>query len=80
MKHLLAGEKAWACGCSALDYALMSPHRVHAVDANPRQNALLELKLAGIRSLEFADFFALFGVGRHPGFDPDQPGLPGMSR
>lgn len=58
-----------SAGCNALDYALMSPHRVHAVDANPRQNALLELKLAGIRGLEFDDFFALFGAGRHRQFD-----------
>jgi hypothetical protein len=36
---------------------------VLAVDANPRQNHLLELKLAGIRGLGFADFFALFGDG-----------------
>ncbi len=31
---------------------------------NPRQNALLDLKLAGIRHLEFEDFFAMFGEGR----------------
>jgi S-adenosylmethionine-diacylglycerol 3-amino-3-carboxypropyl transferase len=30
---------------------------------------LLELKLAGIRHLEFDDFFALFGQGRHPRFE-----------
>ena len=38
--------------------------RVIAVDLNPRQNALLELKLAGIRSLRYEDFFAMFGCGR----------------
>ena len=38
------------------------------MDANPRQTALLELKLAGIRRLEFDDFFALFGTGAHPDF------------
>lgn len=57
-----------SAGCNALDYALTGPKRVHAVDANPRQNALLELKLAGIRRLEFDDFFALFGEGGHPRF------------
>lgn len=41
--------------------------RIHAVDANPRQSALLELKLAGIRGLEFDDFFRFFGEGFHPG-------------
>ena len=58
-----------SAGCNALDYALAGPRRVHAVDANPRQTALLELKLAGIRRLEFDDFFALFGQGRHPRFE-----------
>jgi S-adenosylmethionine-diacylglycerol 3-amino-3-carboxypropyl transferase len=57
-----------SAGCNALDYALTGPRRVNAVDANPRQNALLELKLAGIRRLDFDDFFALFGDGGHPRF------------
>lgn len=55
-----------SAGCNALDYALDGPRRIHAVDANPRQNALLELKLVGIRSLDFEDFFAFFGHGFHP--------------
>jgi S-adenosylmethionine-diacylglycerol 3-amino-3-carboxypropyl transferase len=55
-----------SAGCNALDYALTGVARVHAVDANPRQSALLELKLAGIRRTEFEDFFSLFGSGRHP--------------
>ena len=57
-----------SAGCNVLDYALVAPACIHAVDANPRQSALLELKLAGIRHLEFEDFFAVFGEGRHPGF------------
>ena len=56
-----------SAGCNALDYALAAPHHVYAVDMNPRQNAVLELKLAGIRQLEFEDFFRLFGQGRLPG-------------
>lgn len=55
-----------SAGCNALDYALAGVARVHAVDANPRQTALLELKLAAIRRLSFEDFFSLFGRGRHP--------------
>jgi S-adenosylmethionine-diacylglycerol 3-amino-3-carboxypropyl transferase len=55
-----------SAGCNALDYALAGPRRIYAVDMNPRQNALLELKLAGIRQLEFEDFFAMFGAGRWP--------------
>lgn len=55
-----------SAGCNVIDYALTGPRRIHAVDANPRQNALLELKLAGIRHLSFEDFFAAFGRGYHP--------------
>jgi hypothetical protein len=57
-----------SAGCNALDYALQAPSRVYAVDANPRQNALLELKLAGIRGLAFDDYFAIFGEGWHARF------------
>jgi S-adenosylmethionine-diacylglycerol 3-amino-3-carboxypropyl transferase len=55
-----------SAGCNALDYALLAPRRIHAVDANPRQTALLELKLAAVRALDFDDFFRLFGQGFHP--------------
>jgi S-adenosylmethionine-diacylglycerol 3-amino-3-carboxypropyl transferase len=55
-----------SAGCNALDYAILGPKRIHAVDANPRQTALLELKQAGIRRLDFDDFFSLFGAGNHP--------------
>jgi S-adenosylmethionine-diacylglycerol 3-amino-3-carboxypropyl transferase len=58
-----------SAGCNVLDYALLGPERIYAVDANPRQNALLELKLAGIRRLEFEDFFAAFGRGCHSQFE-----------
>jgi S-adenosylmethionine-diacylglycerol 3-amino-3-carboxypropyl transferase len=57
-----------SAGCNVLDYALAGPRRIHAVDANPRQTALLELKLACIRRLGFEDFFAVFGEGSHPAF------------
>lgn len=56
-----------SAGCNALDYALASPQHVYAVDMNPRQNALLELKLAGIKHLDYGDFFGMFGRGRLPG-------------
>jgi len=51
-----------SAGCNALDYALTGA-RVLAVDMNPRQNNLLELKQAGIRTLDFETFFQLFGHG-----------------
>jgi S-adenosylmethionine-diacylglycerol 3-amino-3-carboxypropyl transferase len=54
-----------SAGCNALDYAL-SGARVVAVDVNPRQNHLLELKRAGIRALDFGSFFELFGRGGSP--------------
>ena len=52
-----------SAGCNALDYALSFPSHVHAVDINPLQNALLELKLAAIRTLSHEDCFDLFGKG-----------------
>ena len=55
-----------SAGCNVLDYALTGPRRIYAVDLNPRQNALLELKLAGIRRLDFDRFFGLFGRGCLP--------------
>ena len=55
-----------SAGCNVLDYALCAPRRIHAVDVNPRQNALLALKLAGIRRLDFERFFAMFGRGHLP--------------
>ena len=55
-----------SAGCNALDYAIAGAGHVHAVDMNPRQNALLELKIAGIRKLQYEDFYKLFGDGYHP--------------
>jgi S-adenosylmethionine-diacylglycerol 3-amino-3-carboxypropyl transferase len=56
-----------SAGCNALDYALTGPAEVHAVDMNPRQNALLELKIAAIKELDYPDFFKMFGDGRYEG-------------
>ena len=56
-----------SAGCNALDYTLVGPNHVYAVDMNPRQNALLELKKAAIRELEFDDFFRMFGEGFYAG-------------
>jgi S-adenosylmethionine-diacylglycerol 3-amino-3-carboxypropyl transferase len=55
-----------SAGCNALDYALAGAGKVHAVDMNPRQNALLELKRAAIKRLDYGDFFAMFGQGYLP--------------
>jgi len=57
-----------SAGCNALDYALDNPNHIYAVDLNPRQNALLDLKIAGIRNLDFETFFQIFGKGRLENF------------
>ncbi|KAJ6457070.1 hypothetical protein C8R47DRAFT_1082205 [Mycena vitilis] len=51
---------------NSLAFRYHSP--IHCVDIDPRQNHLLELKMAAIQSLEYDDFFAMFGEGRHPAF------------
>jgi S-adenosylmethionine-diacylglycerol 3-amino-3-carboxypropyl transferase len=56
-----------SAGCNALSYVLTGLNHVYAVDMNPRQNALLELKMAAIRHLDYATFFQLFGNGRLTG-------------
>ncbi len=53
-----------SAGCNALSYALTGLNHVYAVDMNPRQNALLELKMAAIKNLDYATFFQMFGNGR----------------
>ena len=54
-----------SAGCNALDYLLDDPAEIACVDLNLRQNALLDLKIAALRRLEFKDFFRLFGEGAH---------------
>jgi S-adenosylmethionine-diacylglycerol 3-amino-3-carboxypropyl transferase len=56
-----------SAGCNALSYALTGLNHVYAVDMNPRQNALLELKMSGIRHLDFETFLQMFGNGRLTG-------------
>jgi S-adenosylmethionine-diacylglycerol 3-amino-3-carboxypropyl transferase len=72
-----------SAGCNVLDYALLGTE-VIAVDANPRQNHLLELKLAGIRALDFESFFTLFGLGGSAQapqiYEALRPELPGCAR
>ncbi len=52
-----------SAGCNALDYLLDDPKRIHAVDVNYRQNALLEFKKALFRSTDHSHLFELFGRG-----------------
>lgn len=55
-----------SAGCNAIDYALAGAGHVHAVDMNPKQNALLDLKLVGAKHLDYATFWKLFGQGCLP--------------
>ena len=51
-----------SAGDNALAMLLQGPRSVTAIDMNPAQTALLELKLAAIRSLNHADFVILLGI------------------
>jgi S-adenosylmethionine-diacylglycerol 3-amino-3-carboxypropyl transferase len=55
-----------SAGCNALDYLLAGAGEVNAVDVNPLQNALLELKRAAVLALDYDSFFNLFGRGCDP--------------
>ncbi|KAJ3059263.1 hypothetical protein HK102_010082, partial [Quaeritorhiza haematococci] len=56
-------------GCNVLEYAAkVGLARIHSVDLNPCQNNMLELKLAGLVSLDYQDFWSLFGEGYIPNF------------
>ncbi|KAI1362749.1 hypothetical protein F5Y08DRAFT_262482 [Xylaria arbuscula] len=57
-----------SAGDNILSYALQSPAKIHAIDLNPSQNHLLELKVAAYQSLEYEDFWKIFGEGKHPDF------------
>ncbi|GAA5903303.1 class I SAM-dependent methyltransferase [Sporobolomyces salmoneus] len=58
-----------SAGDNALHYAIDgNPRRIHTVDFNPCQGHVLELKLACINSLEYEDFWLMFGEGKHPRF------------
>lgn len=54
-----------SAGCNALDYLLDNPRQINCIDVNPRQNALLRLKLSTLQNAEYEDLFALFGKGVH---------------
>jgi S-adenosylmethionine-diacylglycerol 3-amino-3-carboxypropyl transferase len=49
-------------GCNALAFLIDDPAKIIALDLNPTQNYLLELKMAGFRSLTRAELLAFLGV------------------
>lgn len=51
-------------GCNILNACLAGPKRIFAVDDNPAQNHLLRLKIAAINTLEYSEFWQMFGVGK----------------
>ncbi|CUS08277.1 unnamed protein product [Tuber aestivum] len=58
-----------SAGDNILHYLIeASPKRIHAVDLNPTQNHLLELKLAAFSALPYEDIWKIFGLGRHENF------------
>ncbi|KAL8829219.1 MAG: hypothetical protein Q9170_006263, partial [Blastenia crenularia] len=58
-----------SAGDNLLDYLVTAnPRRIHAVDLNPSQNHLLELKVAVFQALPYVDVWKMFGEGYHPDF------------
>jgi S-adenosylmethionine-diacylglycerol 3-amino-3-carboxypropyl transferase len=53
-----------SAGCNPLNFLCQSPRRLISIDGNPAQNAILELKLAGIASLDHETFFDIFAARR----------------
>lgn len=59
-----------SAGDNILSYASLPdpPRKIHAVDLNPCQNHLLELKLAAFKSLSKEQIWKMFGEGRIENF------------
>lgn len=49
-------------GCNTLSLLSEMPDKIYAVDTNSAQSALLELKLAAIKQLEYNEVSKLFGI------------------
>ncbi|KAL7266603.1 hypothetical protein RUND412_010846 [Rhizina undulata] len=58
-----------SAGDNILSYIIdASPKRIHAVDLNPTQNHLLELKIAAFTALDYSDVWKIFGEGKNANF------------
>ncbi len=55
-----------SAGCNALDYLLDDCAEIHCVDLNPRQNAVLHLKIAFLEAGDHEALFEFFGRGASP--------------
>ncbi len=51
-----------SAGCNPLNFLCQSPKKLICVDGNPAQNAVMELKLAGIKTLDHGTFFDIFAA------------------
>jgi S-adenosylmethionine-diacylglycerol 3-amino-3-carboxypropyl transferase len=51
-------------GCNALSYLTASPKKITAVDLNHAHVALVNLKMEGIRRLEYKEFYKFFGEAK----------------
>lgn len=74
-----------SAGCNALDYLLDRPSHIYAIDVNPRQNALLELKMQLFRNGDHELLFDCFGHGHTQDFanvysDDLRAGLPDFAK
>lgn len=49
-------------GCNVLALLLDAPARLIALDMNPTQNAMLQLKIEGIRQLNYEEYLELLGL------------------
>ncbi|CAF0963342.1 unnamed protein product [Didymodactylos carnosus] len=57
-----------SAGCNILTYVLQKPNHIYAIDINPCQNAILQLKIACIKELDFPTFWEIWGHGKLRGF------------
>jgi S-adenosylmethionine-diacylglycerol 3-amino-3-carboxypropyl transferase len=53
-----------SAGCNPLNFLCQSPKRLISIDGNPAQNALMELKLAAIATVDHETFFDIFAARR----------------
>ena len=57
-----------SAGDNIMDMLLDGPRRIHAVDLNPSQGHLLELKTAAYSSLSYTDTWKILANGQHESF------------
>ncbi|MGD8450770.1 MAG: BtaA family protein [Phycisphaerae bacterium] len=53
-----------SAGCNPLNFLCQSPKKLISIDGNPAQNAILELKLAALKTLDYETFFDIFAARR----------------